>query len=82
MLAQEVEEQIRSSGAAEIDAHEVGLVILGPLQKLDKVAYLRFASVYQAFESLEDFETAIALLRHEAEEDAKGAAKSSEKSPL
>jgi transcriptional repressor NrdR len=41
--------------------------------------------VYQAFESLEDFETAIALLRHEAEEDAKGAAgsaKSSEKSPL
>ena len=85
MLAQEVEEQIRSSGAAEIDAHEVGLVILGPLQKLDKVAYLRFASVYQAFESLEDFETAIALLRHEAEEDAKGAAggaRNSEKSPL
>src|SRR5919107_2087212 len=69
LLAQEVEEQIRSSGAAEIDAHEVGLVILGPLQKLDKVAYLRFASVYQAFESLEDFETAISLLRHESAED-------------
>jgi transcriptional repressor NrdR len=86
LLAQEVEEQIRASGAAEIDAHEVGLVILGPLQKLDKVAYLRFASVYQAFESLEDFETAISLLRHEAEEDAKGtaakSAKGSEKSPL
>jgi transcriptional repressor NrdR len=61
-----VEEQIRASGAAEIEAHEVGLVILGPLQKLDQVAYLRFASVYQAFESLEDFETAIALLRHES----------------
>src|ERR1044072_3895813 len=42
MLAQEVEENIRASGAAEIDAHEVGLIILGPLQKLDKVAYLRF----------------------------------------
>ena len=85
MLAQEVEEQIRASGAAEIEAHEVGLVILGPLQKLDEVAYLRFASVYQAFDSLEDFETAIALLRHEAGEGAKGAAgaaKSSEKSPL
>jgi transcriptional repressor NrdR len=40
--------------------------------------------VYQAFESLEDFESAIALLRHEAEEGANGAAgpKSSEKSPL
>ncbi|UKA64259.1 transcriptional regulator NrdR [Arthrobacter sp. MMS18-M83] len=88
MLAQEVEENIRSSGAAEIDAHEVGLAILGPLQKLDEVAYLRFASVYQAFESLEDFESAISLLRHEAEtaaaeNAAKGAkGKSSEKSSL
>jgi transcriptional repressor NrdR len=86
LLAQEVEEQIRASGAAEIDAHEVGLVILGPLQKLDKVAYLRFASVYQAFESLEDFETAISLLRHEAEQDAKGTpaknVKGTEKSTL
>ena len=67
MLAQEVEEAIRASGAAEIDAHEVGLAILNPLQRLDEVAYLRFASVYQAFESLEDFEAAISLLRHEAE---------------
>ncbi len=85
LLAQEVEEQIRASGAAEIDAHEVGLIILGPLQKLDQVAYLRFASVYQAFESLEDFETAIALLRHESVEEGRqraAAAKSSEKSPL
>ena len=67
MLAQEVEEAIRGSGAAEIEAHEVGLAILDPLQSLDEVAYLRFASVYQAFESLEDFESAISLLRHEAE---------------
>jgi transcriptional repressor NrdR len=83
MLAQEVEETIRASGAAEIEAHEVGLAILSPLQKLDEVAYLRFASVYQAFESLEDFETAISILRHEAEVEAKAAkGKSSEKSPL
>ena len=33
LLAQEVEETIRASGAAEIEAHEVGLAILGPLQK-------------------------------------------------
>ncbi|CEA07846.1 Transcriptional repressor NrdR [Arthrobacter saudimassiliensis] len=66
MLAQEVEENIRASGVAEIDAHEVGLAILQPLQRLDQVAYLRFASVYQAFESLEDFETAIRQLREEA----------------
>ncbi|MFC6354138.1 transcriptional regulator NrdR [Rothia nasimurium] len=62
-LAQEVEENIRAKGIAEIDAHEVGLSILEPLSKLDTVAYLRFASVYQAFESLEDFEQAIAALR-------------------
>ena len=65
MLAQEVEEAIRASGAAEIDAHEVGLAILNPLQRLDEVAYLRFASVYQAFDSLEDFEEAIQQLRVE-----------------
>ena len=63
LLAQEVEETVRASGAAEIDAHQVGLAILGPLKKLDLVAYLRFASVYQGFESLEDFESAIGQLR-------------------
>jgi len=65
ILAQRVEEDIRSSGVAEIDAHGVGLAILQPLQDLDLVAYLRFASVYQGFESLEDFESAIARLREE-----------------
>lgn len=64
-LAQRVEESIRAQGSAEIDAHEVGLAILGPLNDLDEVAYLRFASVYQAFETLEDFEAAIAVLRAE-----------------
>ncbi|MFJ3958581.1 transcriptional regulator NrdR [Arthrobacter sp. NPDC090010] len=63
MLAQEVEESVRASGAAEIKAHEVGLAILEPLRRLDEVAYLRFASVYQDFDSLDDFERAIAQLR-------------------
>lgn len=65
LLAQRVEEQVRATGQAEIDAHEVGLQILGPLRDLDDVAYLRFSSVYQAFDSLEDFEVAIGLLRAE-----------------
>ncbi|MDO8148489.1 transcriptional regulator NrdR [Isoptericola sp. b515] len=65
LLAQRVEEALRSSGSAEIDAYEIGLAILGPLRELDEVAYLRFASVYQAFESLEDFEAAITSLRAE-----------------
>jgi transcriptional repressor NrdR len=67
LLAQSVEEGLRAAGAAEIDAHEVGVAVLGPLRELDEVAYLRFASVYQGFESLEDFESAITLLRAERE---------------
>lgn len=62
-LAQRVEETLRSSGLAEIETQEIGLAILGPLQELDEVAYLRFASVYRSFESLEDFEAAITQLR-------------------
>lgn len=65
LLAQRVEESVRASGAAEVEAHDVGLAILGPLRELDEVAYLRFASVYRAFGSLADFEDAIAELRAE-----------------
>ncbi|UCR89769.1 transcriptional regulator NrdR [Mycetocola spongiae] len=66
MLAQTVEEVIRQTGTSQIEANEIGLAILQPLRELDEVAYLRFASVYQAFESLEDFEAAIAQLRADA----------------
>ena len=64
-LAQRVEETIRAAGSAEVGAHEIGLAVLEPLRELDEVAYLRFASVYRAFESLSDFEDAILLLRAE-----------------
>jgi transcriptional repressor NrdR len=39
------------------------LAILGPLRDLDEVAYLRFASVYRSFSSIEDFEKEIRALR-------------------
>jgi transcriptional repressor NrdR len=65
LLGSQVEDTVRSAGWAEIPAHEVGMAILGPLRELDEVAYLRFASVYRAFTSAEDFETEIALLRAE-----------------
>ena len=70
VIAQAVEETVRQTGAAQIDANEIGLAILGPLRKLDEVAYLRFASVYRAFDSLEDFESAIAQLRADHERSA------------
>ena len=64
-LGQTVEDTLRGEGWAEVPAHEVGLAILGPLRALDEVAYLRFASVYRQFESAEDFEAEIAMLRAE-----------------
>ena len=65
VLAQKVEETIRATGASQIEANEIGLAILPSLRELDEVAYLRFASVYQAFDSLEDFEVAVQALRSE-----------------
>jgi transcriptional repressor NrdR len=62
-LAHRVEEAIRSSGSSEVPSQEVGLAILGPLRDLDEVAYLRFASVYRSFSSIEDFEDEIRALR-------------------
>jgi len=64
-LGQTVEDTLRAGGWAEVPAHEVGLAILSPLRELDEVAYLRFASVYRGFESADDFETEIAMLRAE-----------------
>jgi transcriptional repressor NrdR len=70
LLAQKAEETIRATGVAQVDANEIGLAILEPLRELDEVAFMRFASVYQGWESLDDFEDAIKLLRleHEATE--------------
>ncbi|WP_430593045.1 transcriptional regulator NrdR [Humidisolicoccus flavus] len=70
LVAQQVEETVRQSGQSQIDANDIGLAVLPPLQELDEVAYLRFASVYQAFESLEDFEASIRVLRENARANA------------
>lgn len=63
LLAQQVEESLRLSGVAQFNANEVGVAILPHLRELDEVAYLRFASVYRSFESLQDFEEEISELR-------------------
>ena len=62
-LGQQVEETVRASGSAEIPAHEIGLAILEPLSELDEVAYIRFASVYHNFTSLDDFVIEVAAMR-------------------
>lgn len=64
MLGQRVEEDLRARGLAQVPSEEVGKAILAPLRGLDEIAYLRFASVYQNFETVDDFQQAIDDLRH------------------
>ena len=68
-LAQEVEETVRAQGSSQVNANDIGLAILEPLRHLDEVAYLRFASVYKSFESADDFESEIRLMRRRDRED-------------
>lgn len=65
-LGQVVEDTLRASGMAEIPAQDVGVAILGPLSELDPVAYLRFASVYNHFQCVEDFLTEIERMKASA----------------
>lgn len=65
MLVKRVEDSIRGTGQAEVRSDEVGLAILAPLRELDEIAYLRFASVYRGYSSLDDFEQEIESLRRE-----------------
>jgi transcriptional repressor NrdR len=62
-LGQQVEELLRQTGQAEVPSDDIGRAILGPLSALDPVAYLRFASVYNHYESVDDFAAAITALR-------------------
>ncbi|MDO4928522.1 MAG: transcriptional regulator NrdR [Corynebacterium sp.] len=62
-LAQQVEKAFRRAGTSQIPTNAIGLAILEPLRELDEVAYLRFASVYKSFESTEDFESEIRMMR-------------------
>lgn len=51
----------------------MGLAILGPLRDLDEVAYLRFASVYRSFDSLDDFQREIDDLQGRTADSAQDA---------
>ncbi|PIU03702.1 transcriptional regulator NrdR [Candidatus Shapirobacteria bacterium CG08_land_8_20_14_0_20_39_18] len=58
-MVDEVEQELLRKDSAEIPTRTVGNAVLKRLKKVDKVAWLRFASVYLEFENLEDFEKAI-----------------------
>ena len=54
-----IEEKLRSLGEREIPTGRVGDLVMRELAKLDKIAYIRFASVYRSFETPDDFREAV-----------------------
>ncbi len=54
-MINEVEEQIRKRGKKEIKSSIIGDLVSKKIKRLDKVAYIRFASVYRDFEDIRDF---------------------------
>jgi transcriptional repressor NrdR len=54
-----IEERLRISGQREVSTEFLGELVMNELKKLDKVAYVRFASVYKSFEDIGEFVEAI-----------------------
>ena len=58
-----IEEKLRSLGDREVPTSRVGDLVMRELAKLDKIAYIRFASVYRSFETPDDFREAVQEIR-------------------
>ena len=54
-----IEEKLMSLGAREVPSTRLGELVLRELKKLDKVAYIRFASVYRSFEDIDEFKSLV-----------------------
>ncbi|MDN3609232.1 transcriptional regulator NrdR [Vibrio ostreicida] len=57
-----IKSQLRATGEREIPSEMIGNLVMGQLKDLDKVAYIRFASVYRSFEDIREFGEEIAKL--------------------
>jgi transcriptional repressor NrdR len=67
--ADEIEAELRSQGATEVDSSRVGTLAQDKLRELDQIAYIRFASVYQSFDDLEDLKREVDSLYAERGDD-------------
>ena len=66
-LVQEIEAAVADTGRAEIPAENIGEMVMDRLKSLDRVAYIRFASVYRDFKDIETFKVEIDSLLEPAE---------------
>jgi transcriptional repressor NrdR len=60
--ADAIEAELRATGVSEVPSSRVGLLAMARLRELDQIAYIRFASVYQSFEDLEDLKREVDTL--------------------
>lgn len=60
--ADEIEGKLLENGASEVKSKQVGDLVMSKLKKLDKIAFIRFASVYREFEDITDFEAELKKL--------------------
>jgi transcriptional repressor NrdR len=58
-----IEEKLLNLGVREIPSSRIGELVMRELKKLDKVAYVRFASVYRSFEDVDEFKTVVDEIR-------------------
>lgn len=62
-IADSIEPELRKRYGQEVDSKTIGRVIMRKLKSVDKVAYIRFASVYREFEDLEEFKEELGKLQ-------------------
>ena len=62
-LVEEIERELRNMDTLEVESKKIGELVMKKLKKLDKVAYIRFASVYRSFADIESFENELRALR-------------------
>lgn len=65
-----IEQKLLSSGAREVLSGQIGELVMRELQRLDKIAYIRFASVYKSFEDVAEFQDVIAEIGRERKSKA------------
>jgi transcriptional repressor NrdR len=58
-----IEEKLLNLGLREVPSSRIGELVMRELKKLDKVAYVRFASVYRSFEDVDEFKTVVDEIR-------------------
>ena len=60
--ADEIEAELRAAGSSEVPSSRIGAMAMAQLRSIDQIAYIRFASVYQSFEDLEDLKREVDTL--------------------